>query len=54
MLAKQKKSQEKERDALKRTRTIIAELQECGSEWSLVNFEENIIDWKMPIANEML
>ena len=40
MLAKQKKAQEKERDALKRTRTIIAELQECGCEWSLTNFEE--------------
>ena len=32
MLAKQKKAQEKERDALKRTRTIIAALQECGGE----------------------
>ena len=40
MLAKQKKVQEKERDALKRTRTIIAELQECGCEWSLTNIEE--------------
>ena len=30
MLDKQTKAQEKERDALKRTRTIIAELQECG------------------------
>ena len=40
MLAKQKKAQEKERDALKRTRTIIAELQECGCEWSLTNIEE--------------
>ena len=40
MLAKQKKAQEKEQDALKRTRTIIAELQECGGEWSLINFEE--------------
>ena len=40
MLAKQKKAQEKERDALKRTRTIIAKLQECGGEWSLTNFEE--------------
>ena len=40
MLAKQKKAQEKERDASKRTRTIIAELQECGGEWSLINFEE--------------
>ena len=35
-----KKAQEKEGDALKRTRTIIAELQECGDEWSLTNFEE--------------
>ena len=40
MLAKQKKAQEKEQDALKRTRTIMAELQECGGEWSLINFEE--------------
>ena len=27
-----KKAHEKERDALKRTRTIIAKLQECGGE----------------------
>ena len=40
MLAKQKNVQEKERDALKRTRTIIGELQECGCEWSLTNIEE--------------
>ena len=40
MLAKQKKAQEKERDALKRTREVIAELQECGGEWSPTNFEE--------------
>ena len=40
MLAKQKKAQEKERDALKRTTPIIAELQECGGEWSLTNFDE--------------
>ena len=31
---------EKERDALKRTKTIIGKLQECGGEWSLINFEE--------------
>ena len=40
MLSKEKKAQEKERDTLKRTRTIIAELQECGDEWSLTNFEK--------------
>ena len=54
MLAKQKKAQEKEQDALKRTRTIIAELQECGGEWSLTNFEEKYNNLKMPIANKML
>ena len=52
MLAKQKKVQEKERDAIKRTRTIIAELQECGGEWSLKNFQENV-NWKRPIANKI-
>ena len=40
MLAKQKKAQEKERDALKRTTAIIAELQESGGQWSLTNFDE--------------
>ena len=35
-----KNGQKKERDALKRTRTAIAELQECGGEWSLINFEK--------------
>ena len=54
MLDKQTKAQEKERDALKRTRTIIAELQECEVNGLSPTLRKNIINLKMPTASEML
>ena len=48
LLLKQKKTQEKERETLNKTRSIIDSVQKLGGEWTLDNFEEKLRNLKDP------
>ena len=48
LLLKQQKKQEKEKDAVKKVKSIINNVQKLGGEWTLNNFEEKFRNLKDP------
>ena len=48
LLLKQQKAQEKEKEAVKKVRSIINNVQKLGGEWTLNNFEEKFRNLKDP------
>ena len=48
LLLKQQKKQEKEKEAVKKVKSIINNVQKLGGEWTLNNFEEKFRNLKDP------
>ena len=48
LLLKQQKKQEKEKEAVKKVKSIINNVQKLGGEWTLDNFEEKFRNLKDP------
>ena len=48
LLLKQQKKQEKEKEAVKKVKSIINNVQKPGGEWTLNNFEEKFRNLKDP------
>ena len=48
LLLKQQKKKEKEKEAVKKVKSIINNVQKLGGEWTLNNFEEKFRNLKDP------